>query len=482
MTLGDRRTKCRCKYMRKTSGSSSPQVIWDRRWARFALALSEIGVEPRMQAFCKGWVLGFFRFVRPKKFFQVVTEDIEAYLQKLAAEGKQKWQLRQATDALRVFYQQVEPTTWATPWPKRLARPAGESAKKEWLDSSKTAPPVRPPTHGQHSAHARDADVGPLPERMQGFVNEVEERLRAERYSYRTEQTYREWIKRFLVFTNPPRRSDLGWEQAKHYLDFLTVVHRVSASTQNQALSALQFLFGVVLGKKPGDLEEIKRAARTQRVPTVLSRTEIASLFAEMDGRGKLLAQLLYGAGLRVSEGVRLRIQDVDFEHKLLVVRSGKGDKDRRAPLPRTLVEPLRAHLAEVRQRWEADICLKLPGVYLPTALSEKYKSAAKEWTWFWVFPSDSLSIDPWTKLERRHQIDPNGVQKMVRRAAERAKITKPVSPHTLRHSFATHLLESGADIRTVQELLGHADVSTTMIYTHVLNRPGLAVSSPLDL
>jgi integron integrase len=407
---------------------------------------------------------------------------VEEYLHKLVAEGKQNWQVRQAAESLRVFYQQVELVKWATPWPERLTSVAEAcGTRKEWLDSSKAGSMDRPPTRGTQGERSRDADMGELPERMLGFYHEVEERLRAEHYSYRTEQTYLDWVKRFLVFTNPRRRTDLDWEQAKEYLEFLTLVRRVAASTQNQALSALQFLYGIVLNKKAGDLEGIKRAAQSQRVPTVLSREEVQALFAEMEGRGKLLAQLLYGAGLRVSEGVRLRVKDIDFAQNLIIVRSGKGDKDRRAPLPQKLVEPLRAHLKEVRQRWEADLLQNLPGVYLPRALGEKYRDAAKEWAWFWLFPSDSLSMDPWTKVERRHHVDPNGVQKLVRRAAQRAGLTKTVSPHTLRHSFATHLLEGGADIRTVQELLGHADVSTTMIYTHVLNRPGMAVKSPLD-
>jgi integron integrase len=454
---------------------------WERRWARLAVALSENGVEPRMQSFCRGWVQRFLEYVKPKSYFQSLPDDVEGFLRHLGTEGKQNWQVKQAAESLRVFFQCVELVKWATPWPERLSAVVEDLGDKEWLDSSRAGRVERPPTRGASGQQSRDADVGDLPERMQGFLDEVEERLRTEHYSYRTEQTYLDWVKRFLVFTKPRRRVDLDWTQAKEYLDYLTLVRRVAASTQNQALSALQFLFGVVLQMKAGDLEGIKRAAATQRVPTVLTREEVGALLAEMEGRGKLLAQLLYGAGLRVSEGVRLRIKDVDFGQGIIIVRSGKGDKDRRAPLPQKLLEPLRAHMAEVRQRWEADICLKLPGVFLPKALAEKYKDAGKEWTWFWLFPSDSLSVDPWTKLERRHHLDPNGVQKLVRRAAERAKLTKVVTPHTLRHSFATHLLEGGADIRTVQELLGHADVSTTMIYTHVLNRPGVVARSPLD-
>jgi integron integrase len=325
------------------------------------------------------------------------------------------------------------------------------------------------------------SDRGDLSKRLEPFLKEVEEKLRTERYSYRTEQTYLDWVKRFLVFAQPNERGDLRWVVVKEYLDYLTLHRRVSSSTQNQALSALQFLFGSVLQRAAGDLEGIKRAARTQRVPTVLSRGEISQLFAEMEGRGKLFAQLLYGAGLRVSEGLRLRIKDVDFGNQIVVVREGKGDKDRRTALPRVLVEPLQQHMQVVRARWEADRMANMPGVFLPGALAEKYPEAGKEWSWFWMFPAETLSEDPWSKVERRHHVDASGVQKLVRRAAQRAGINKPVSPHTLRHSFATHLLESGSDIRTVQELLGHSDVSTTMIYTHVLNRPGLAVQSPLD-
>ncbi|MBE2179626.1 MAG: integron integrase [Chthoniobacterales bacterium] len=324
-------------------------------------------------------------------------------------------------------------------------------------------------------------DRGEVPEKYAGFVDQIREALRLERYSYRTEQTYADWIKRFLVFAQPVSRTEISWEAAQDYLDYLTLVRRVSASTLNQALSALQFLFRRVLQHPAGGLGEVKRPARSQRLPTVLGRDEIRSLMQGMQGTGLLMAQLMYGAGLRVLECVRLRVKDVDFANRCLMVRSGKGDKDRRAPLPEAATEGLKAQLGTAKARWDKDRELGVAGVFLPEALSVKYPNAATEWAWYWLFPAGELSQDPWTGKIRRHHLGENGIQQLVKRSALRAGIAKPVTPHTLRHSFATHLLEGGADIRTVQELLGHADVSTTMIYTHVLNRPGVAVRSPLD-
>ena len=455
-----------------------------------------------MHDFCRGWILGFLGFIKPAKFSQAELGHLEGYLQKLAGEGKQIWQVRQAEESLRIFYQEVEPFGWAKQWPgdlnlhlkyqdeghelesvflrgKGVRKPAVGSARPVVFGDA--APVPRPPTASGGGRFAGRVDTGELAAKYQNFFDLVEEALRTARYAYRTETTYLEWVRRFLIFAAPRTRRELAWEDAKEYLDYLTVIRRVSSGTQNQALSALQFLFGSVLKRKAGGRRELERAPQTLRVPTVLTREEVGLLLDGMDGQGKLMAELMYGAGLRVMECTRLRVKDLDFGNGYIVVRGGKGDKDRRTPLPKKLVNSLKEQLEKARERWERDRKMGVEGVFLPEALSVKYVNAGKEWAWFWLFASESLSIDPWTKVERRHHVDVNGVQKLVKRAALRAGLTKPVTPHTLRHSFATHLLEGGADIRTVQELLGHSDVSTTMIYTHVLGRPGSVAVSPLD-
>ena len=476
--------------MQEKSINTKSAAIWENRWVRFRMALKVAGVEPRMHEFCRGWVFGFLGFIKPAKFSQAGIGHVEGYLQKLAGEGKEIWQVRQAEESLRVFYREVEPAGWAKDWPfdlmKKLEFGRGShggtrSTEGEETGGGDAAPVPRPPTASGGTTFAGRTDTGELPEKYRNFYDLVEEMLRTERYAYRTEQTYLEWVKRFLIFAMPRTRRELKWEDAKSYLNYLTVVRRVSGGTQNQALSALQFLYGKVLRRPAGGKRELERAAQTVRVPTVLTREEVGRLLEGMAGPGKLMAELMYGAGLRVMECVRLRVKDLDFGNGYIVVRGGKGDKDRRAPLPRKLGKSLKAQLEQAKDRWERDRKMGVEGVFMPEALSVKYVNAGKEWPWFWLFASESLSIDPWTKVERRHHVDANGVQKLVKRCALRAGLTKPVTPHTLRHSFATHLLEFGADIRTVQELLGHSDVSTTMIYTHVLNRPGMVARSPLD-
>lgn len=478
------------------------------------MALKVAGVEPGSAKYYRAWVLGFLSSLKPRKFFQATIADVRKYLEKLAAEGKEVWQVWQTAEALRLFFQEVEPVEWAKDWSadllkglkyralgdrtlgvRRVGRPTNAASEEgcpelvepEMLPGKlidhEAAEVFRPPTRGQASGKfARRSDRGELPDRYGAFVETVEEALRVERYSYRTEQSYLDWVRRFLIFTSPRSRREIHWWQAKEYLEYLTLERRVSSSTMNQALSALQFLFRHVL-KRPADgADAVRRPAQTQRVPTVLSREEVKQLLEGMEGTGRLMADLMYGAGLRVMECVRLRIKDVDFGNRYLVVRGGKGDKDRRVSLPRSLEKPLKAQIALARERWERDQALGVEGVFLPDALSVKYPEASQEWGWYWLFPADNVSEDPWTKKFRRHHLGANGVQQLVRRTALRLGITKPVTPHTLRHSYATHLLESGADIRTVQELLGHADVSTTMIYTHVIGRPGMGVRSPLDV
>ncbi|MEX1119804.1 MAG: integron integrase, partial [Terrimicrobiaceae bacterium] len=402
----------------------------------------------------------------------------------LEREVKKDWQMRQADEALKVFYQDVQPIAWAKNWPDDAIEGMTRGGERSKLVLASREPAVvpRPPTKGgQTRDFSGREDTGELPKRFAEFTESVQEALRTARYSYRTEQTYLDWVRRFLIFADPKTRKDLKWAHASEYFEYLTLKRRVSNSTLNQALSALQFLYGKVLRQSPGGVKGIQRPTTGRHVPTVLSREEVASLFREMEGTGQLMAKLMYGAGLRVMECVRLRVKDVDFGNNYIVVRGGKGDKDRRVPLPKKLIGELKAHLEKVKTQWEKDRAMGVEGVFLPEALSVKYPNAEKEWGWYWLFPADGLSEDPWTQKIRRHHVGTNGVQQLVKRASTRAALTKPVTPHTLRHSFATHMLASGADIRTVQELLGHSDVSTTMIYTHVLGRPGSMAVSPLD-
>ncbi len=313
-------------------------------------------------------------------------------------------------------------------------------------------------------------------------MDQVRDRLRLKHYSIRTETAYLGWIKRFILFHGKRHPAELGKPEVEAFLTALAVERNVAASTQGQALSALLFLYGEVLGLDLPWLDEVTRAKKPRRLPTVLSVAEVRALIAAVeDPAFALIVRLLYGTGMRVMECMRLRVKDVDFGRREIIVREGKGNKDRVTMLPAGLVVPLRAHISLRRRLHERDLVAGHGTVHLPHALAVKYPNAATAWVWQYVFPAASLSIDPRSGVEQRHHLDEQRVQRAVKRAAARAGITKPVSPHTLRHSFATHLLEAGQDIRTVQELLGHSDVSTTMIYTHVLNRGGLAVTSPLD-
>ncbi|MCK5849482.1 MAG: integron integrase [Kiritimatiellae bacterium] len=307
-------------------------------------------------------------------------------------------------------------------------------------------------------------------------------KIRVKHYSIRTEQSYENWLARFLTFHDlkDPRLLSAG--SVTVYLDYLADVRRVSASTQNQALCALVFFWKHVLFLDLGELGDFHHAKRPKRLPVVMTKTEIDRLFEHMDSIYGLMAGLLYGAGLRVMECVRLRIKDIDFEKRQINVRDGKGSKDRVTVLPDKYVAGLEEHIAKVKVLFDKDTADGCGCVYIWPSLARKFPEIERQWGWQYVFPALNYSTDPRSGKARRHHVHQQNLQKAVKRAVVEAELVKSVSCHTLRHSFATHLLEGGYDIRTVQELLGHSDVSTTMIYTHVLNRPGLAVKSPVDL
>lgn len=310
----------------------------------------------------------------------------------------------------------------------------------------------------------------------------VRGRLRLRHYSLRTEEAYIGWIRRFIQFHGRRHPREMGAPEVEAFLTHLAVEGQVSPSTQNQALSALLFLYKEALGTDLPWLKDVHRAKRRQRLPVVLTVREVQAVFEQMRGKPLLMAQLLYGSGLRLMECLRLRMKDVDFERREILVRDGKGGKDRVTMLPDTVTPALKAQVEEVRSLHVADLAVGGGDVYLPYALARKYPNAGRELGWQYIFPSRKLSTDPRSGAVRRHHLDEKTLQRAFKQAVRDCGISKLATPHTLRHSFATHLLQGGYDIRTVQELLGHEDVSTTMIYTHVLNRGGKGVRSPLDL
>ncbi len=313
------------------------------------------------------------------------------------------------------------------------------------------------------------------------LLDRVRAAARTRHLSIRTEEAYTQWVRRYVIFNGKRHPEEMGAAEIRAFLSHLATDQNVSASTQNQAMSALIFLYRTVLDIELGPLGEIVQARRPRRLPVVLTREEVARVLAELSGVHLLVAGILYGAGLRLLEALRLRVKDVDFERTEMVIREPKGGRDRVAVLPQKLVAPLRTHLQEVSRTHQRDLRDGFGDVLLPGALARKYPQAGRFWGWQYVFPSRKRSVDPRWGVVRRHHLNPSSVQKAVARAVRTAEIQKPASCHTLRHSFATHLLEASYDIRTVQELLGHRDVRTTMIYTHVLNRGGRAVRSPLD-
>ncbi len=380
-------------------------------------------------------------------------------------------QVDQLQKALTVFVRGVENWRWETDQtgtvePRFRVKPRAEA--------SVAASPRVPPT-------ALASPQVPLAAEAEDLVARSITALRARHYAYRTEQTYLDWIRRFLAFHQAVKPADLATGHLKSFLEYLAVERNVSSATQNQALSAVLFLYQTVLGHDPGLFEDVIRARRGRRLPAVLSREEVTRLLAATSGTTGLMLNLMYGAGLRLMECLRLRIKDVDFDRRQIILREAKGGKDRTVMLPAALRATLQEQVERVRMLWEQDRRENRAGVWLPDALSVKYPNAGVEFGWQWFFPSSHPSMDPRSGLERRHHLHDNALHLAIRQAARTAGIVKPVTCHTLRHSFATHLLENGVDIRSVQDLLGHNSLETTQIYTHVMTSRASSVKSPLD-
>ena len=387
----------------------------------------------------------------------------------------QEWQFRQIADALRLAFCHLISTDWSSTY--------------DWYRWRAFARELEP----DHPSLLRDANPSVLvaasnnplilrfrkdyPDEHMAFIKTI----RIRRMAAKTETTYLHWLVRFFQFHHWNNIPDLGEQAISAYLGYLAVERKISESTQKLALNSLVFFYREVLGRNIEGIEKFTRATRPRRLPTVLSQDEVRLLLGAMTGRAKLMASLMYGTGMRVMECVRLRVQDIDFDYLQIMVRSGKGGKDRVVPLPASLIPDIKKSLAEVRQLHEGDLAEGYGEALLPVALARKLGTASKTWQWQFVFPATRLAMDYSTGKMRRHHIHQTALQKAIRYAARKAGISKRVTSHTLRHSFATHLLEGGKDIRLIQELLGHADVATTMIYTHVVKKGGLAVPSPLD-
>ena len=422
----------------------------------------------------------FIKGQNGRKIKYLASADIENYFNMIGRQNRLKsWQFYQCIDAIRILYCQL------------LMTPVCQDVDWQyWLDSAKQLEDGHPTTARQLTNEElvfikERKDVGPLKqvrtthhELIVRFTSEIRRRG----YAYRTEQSYEQWLCRFILFCDNASPQEQSAAKIKSFLDYLAIQRKVSASTQNQALNALVFFYKQVLGRELLELDNFVRAKRPKKLPVVLSRREVDLLINQLQGVHRLIASLLYGTGMRLMEGLRLRIQDIDFDYQRIHVHHAKGSKDRYVPLPAILVDALQQQINKVEQLHTLDLAAGYGETILPDALSRKFPNAGHELKWQFLFPSGRLAVDPYSGVIRRHHLHESAIQKAIKRAAELCHINKRVSCHVLRHCFASHLLEANYDIRTVQELLGHANVSTTMIYTHVLSRPGVGAFSPLDM
>ncbi len=463
----------------KQANTPEREAAIARFWEKYIAIVHQKGIgEP----FDRWYVIRAKHYIETfpdKRLASHCREDLSAYFQMLGRKGSlQAWQLRQAMDAIEWLLREMVSLSWVDDFDWQYWHASLKGLPAEHPTIARESGSAIKIKKSQHQATMQNAAcVKPYA----ALLDRMQAEIRRRAYSIRTEQSYLSWAARFISFHKGHDPAELGMSAITSFLEDLAISRKVSASTQNQALNALVFLYQQVLGIELGQLSSFVRAKRSKRLPVVLSVDEVRRLLAAMHGVFRLQAGLLYGSGMRLMECIRLRVQDIDFDYQQIIVRKGKGMKDRVVPLAAISVAPLRSHLVGVHRLFQKDLVDGNVDVFLPDALSRKYPKAAQEWGWQYVFPSQRLSLDPRSKKVRRHHLHESGLQKAFKKALHEAHIEKHASCHSLRHSFATHLLERGQDIRTIQELLGHADVSTTMIYTHVLNKGGSGVLSPLD-
>jgi integron integrase len=439
----------------------------DPRWPiGYFQVLEEMGITASRRPFYAHWVRQFFKRFLKHRRRDLGRREITMFLNQLRDDPAiAQWQIKQAKDAIEVYYEQFRGIALE---PEKEPTFTGQTGKSRIPPQPTRIPP---PVKRKRSPRVD----------MNALEEAAKTAFRIEHYALKTERSYLQWMRRFVRFHHYRRPSDMGGPEIHYFLSDLAVNQKVAASTQNQALNAIVFLFRKVMGKELDDFSDFPRAKHGKRLPVVLSRQEVQSILLRMDGVEGLIARLIYGTGIRLTEALRLRVQDLVFDRNEITVRAGKGDKDRRVPMPVVLKSELYQHLDGRRAQYESDREKNMHEVELPGGLARKYPHAPYQWKWQFIFAAFDYSVDPRNGSKRRHHIHEVRVQRAVKKAADEVGLTARVTPHTLRHCFATHLLETGQDIRTVQELLGHSDVKTTMIYTHVLNKGPLGVVSPLD-
>ena len=446
-------------------------------WHDFTKQLEEKKINPKAIP----WYIRRARFFLSKakntRLSELTDERVIQYLEFISHDKiMDDWQVNQAVDAVCFLVRDIFHLQW--------------SSKVDWQSFKRDE-------NYSSVHHAKFVDKLDVPELVEQRVAQFDQELldaygevltkivrtlRVRNYSARTEEVYLMWARRFLLFYGNAGAGGITDQTARNFLEHLALVRQVAPNTQKQALNALAFFFRFGLEREMGNISNFIKAKSAQRLPVVLSKKEVQLVFSKLSGLHYLMTGLLYGSGLRLMECIRMRVQDVDFDYHQLIIRNGKGMKDRVVPLPQRFEDNLQQQIEKVKQLHDKDLLLNIDGVYLPYALERKYPNAGKELGWQYLFPSTRIATDQRTGKTRRHHLHESSLQKMIRRAGQESGVTKRVHSHVFRHSFATHLLEAGYDIRTVQDLLGHSDVSTTMIYTHVMNKPGLNVQSPMDL